>query len=181
MTGNPTRATRWAAGVGEVFAWLLISTGILMAFGWHIPFLGGGLFQGLWIVLIGWFLARGARPSLIRPLAQHALADLPIQRVMRSSLETVDPNLTVVELVQDHMLRSDQRCFPVVGEGRFLGLVCLEDVRRTSQSYWDRVAVKDIMTPADRVRSLSPTEDAAHALDELARLEVDQLPVLDHG
>jgi Zn-dependent protease/predicted transcriptional regulator len=181
ITGSMTRATRWAAAMGELVAWLLISVGVLMAFGLRVPVFGGGLFQGMWFILIGWFLASSARAGLARVLANRALAGVPVHRLMTAQFEAVDPRMTVGRLVSDHLMRSDQRCFPVVASGHFLGLVTLADVRSRLASTWDQVEVERIMTPADAIASVSPDDDAARALEELVRRDVEQVPVLERG
>jgi Zn-dependent protease len=53
-------ATRWAARAGQAVAAGLVISGILMLFGHRIPFLGEGFGQGIWLVLIGWFLNAAA-------------------------------------------------------------------------------------------------------------------------
>src|SRR5262245_14789842 len=55
-TRDLTRATRWAAAVGQAFALLLILAGVIMVLGVRVPWLGRGLVPGLWIAFIGWFL-----------------------------------------------------------------------------------------------------------------------------
>ena len=55
-TGNVRRATRWAAAVGQAFAWVLIGWGVLLLFS-HV-WLGG-----IWSVLIGMFLNSAARAA----------------------------------------------------------------------------------------------------------------------
>jgi Zn-dependent protease/CBS domain-containing protein len=57
-TGQPHKATRWAARVGQVFAALVIFVGVR-----YMLTQGGGALGGLWEVLIGLFLLRGATES----------------------------------------------------------------------------------------------------------------------
>jgi Zn-dependent protease len=54
------KATRWAARGGQAVAALLVICGIVMMFGYRVPLLGRGFGQGLWLVLIGWFLNSAA-------------------------------------------------------------------------------------------------------------------------
>jgi Zn-dependent protease len=179
ITGSLTRATRYAAMVGEAFAWLFIGAGLLMAFGWVLPVVGGGLFQGLWFVLIGWFLASSARTGLARLLARRALAGVPVKQLMLRRFESVDPHLKVDRFVREYVLTTDQRCFPVVSGSRFLGLVCWGDVRATDQAAWENLELSQIMTPAARIGTVRPDDDSARALDELAQRDVDQIAVVD--
>jgi Zn-dependent protease len=69
LTGSFRTATRWAAGVSQLIAWLMIGAGIAMVFGVEVPFFGSGFVSGLWLAFIGWFLSSAPwpwEPSLYR-------------------------------------------------------------------------------------------------------------------
>lgn len=107
VTKDFTRATTWAAGVGRAFGWTLIALGALQVFA------GGGV-QGLWLVLIGWFLSAAARTSRERAVAGKLLENVSVSDVMRTRIATVGPNTTVESLVNEVLLVSDQECIPVL-------------------------------------------------------------------
>lgn len=181
MTGNLIRATRAAATAGQILAWLLILTGIAMAFGIPVPFFGRGFVGGLWLVLIGWFLSAAARASYQQVLIERLLEDVQVRDLMLSHPQVVPPSMTVQSLVDRYMMRSDQRAFPVVDDGRFIGLVCLEDVRRLSRGLWEEKRVTEIMTPAEKIETAGPEEGAVEAVRHLSRHDVAQIPVVEGG
>jgi CBS domain-containing protein len=181
VTGNLRRATRWASGAGQAFAWFLMATGVAMVLGARVPLLGGGLIGGLWVAFIGWFLNNAAALSYRQLVIREALRDVPVARLMLTQLATVPPDLSVSALVDRHLLRSDQRAFPVVANGRLEGMVCLREVRKLDRAAWDKTAVRDIMIPADKLASASPQEDAGEVLSRLAARDLNQLPVLEDG
>jgi len=115
------KATRWASYGGQAFAWLLIGTGVLMLFSLRLPLLGGGLFGGLWLMLIGWFLNNAALVSYRQLLVKQTLEEVPVGRIMQKQVARVDPDLSVARLVEEHMMGSGQRVLPVERAGRFLG------------------------------------------------------------
>lgn len=179
-TGNLERATRWASGVGRVFAWTLMALGVLMLFGVWVPFFGTGPMQGLWFVLIGWFLNNAARASYQQLLVRSAFEDVTVADVMRRQAQVVPPDLTLEQLVRDYFMQSDQQAFPVVrGDGQLIGLVELEQMRAVPPSQWSQVMLGEIMTPADRVDVIAPDQDAVQALHRLA--DHEQIPVVVHG
>lgn len=100
---------------------------------------------------------------------------------MRRDVATVDAGSTIAELVHDHLIRTDQRSFPVVHEGELVGLICVDDLRRVPRERWDVTTVRQVMTPTPRLATATPEEDTAEALDQLASRDVDQLPVLQNG
>ena len=178
-TGSLRKATRWASLLGQGFAWLLIGVGLLMLFGCRFPLLGGGLFGGLWLMFIGWFLNNAALVSYRQLLVKQTLEEIPVSRLMQTRLTRIDPQSTVAQLVDQHMMASGQRVLPVERDGRFLGLVSLSDLQKSERSAWDRMSAAEIMTPRERLACVAPDADAAEALEELARRGVNQLPVLD--
>ncbi|HVU01813.1 MAG TPA: site-2 protease family protein [Polyangiaceae bacterium] len=74
LSKNRVTATLWAGAVGSAFGWLLIAVGVLMTFGGSVRFFGSGAVQGLWLVLLGWFLASAARASRERTLGGRGSA-----------------------------------------------------------------------------------------------------------
>jgi Zn-dependent protease/CBS domain-containing protein len=175
------RATRWASWIGQGIAWLMIVAGVSMIFGVQIPFLGGGVSSGLWLAFIGWFLNTSAVASYRQVVVQDILEGVPVSRMMRSNPPSVAPGISVDELVHDGVMGTDDHAFPVVEEGRLVGLVTLEDVRAIPRGSWGSTAVGEIMTPADRLVSVTPEEDAAEALNQLQARDVRQLPVMRNG
>ena len=76
-TRDFTKATRWAAGVGQAVGMLFIVAGVTMMLGAHIPFLGRGLVSGLWIAFIGWFLQSAAATSYSQVMISDVLGRRP--------------------------------------------------------------------------------------------------------
>jgi len=180
-TDDLRRATRWASWVGQAIAWLMIFAGIAMTFGVQIPFFGTGLGSGLWLAFIGWFLNSASTQSYQKVVVQDILEDVPVARMMRSNPPTVQSGISVSSLVHDHVMGTDDQCFPVLDDGRLVGMVALEDVRGVSRDVWDTTAVSEIMTPADQLVTVSPDEGAADALNKLTGRDVRQLPVIRDG
>jgi len=180
-TGNLRRATRWASWIGQAIAWLMIIGGISMAFGAQIPFFGTGLTSGLWLAFIGWFLNSASVQSYQQVVVHDILEGVAVERMMRTDPPTCLPDCSVNRLVHEHIMRTDDQAFPVLDDGRLVGLVTLEDVRKVSRHAWDTTTVSEIMTPADQLTVVTPDEDAAEALNKLVQRDVRQLPVLRDG
>ena len=179
VTGDLLRATRWATDAGRGFAWMLMGSGVAMALGIRVPLLGMGLVNGLWVMLIGWFLNNAALASYRQALVRETLRDVPVARLMRPLAESVPPQLAVSRFIDEYLMRSDQRAFPVIDGGRLAGLVCLADVRAVPRDRRAATSVGDVMTPASKLSAVRPGDDAAEALSRLAAADVNQLPVID--
>ena len=179
-TRDYSKATRWAAGVGQAVGLLFILAGVTMMLGARIPLLGRGLVSGLWIAFIGWFLKSAAASSYSQVMVSDLLDDVPVSRLMKHQPVTVDAAVSVAQLVDGYLMASAERAFPVVEEGdRLLGIVTMEDVRKVPRDLWQTTRVSDIMTNAPDVAVVSPDETAAAALKTLAARDVEQLPVVD--
>ncbi len=180
ITGDKARASTWAGLTGRVFGGLLLALGVLMAFGSVFPIVGGGLAQGIWFMLIGWYLGGAAQASVEQVTVHDALKDVVVRTLMLTRFDTVDRRVSVEHFVREHVMGSDQRCFPVTSDGRFVGLLSLSDVR-AARGEWGSTEVGALMTPAERIGTVLPEASAADALDDLARRDVDQLAVVDAG
>jgi Zn-dependent protease len=173
VTGDLTKATRWASFSGQAFA------AILMAFG-ITALLRGAFGQGIWLLLIGWFLMNAAKSSLQQTLLTRALEGVRVLDVMRRRPLTVSPGLPVSELVSDRIMATDARAFPVLDpDGLLVGLVTLTDVRKVARDEWLTTAVAAIMTKPPDLLTLPVTASATEALEALGKKEVNQLPVVD--
>jgi len=181
ITGDMHRATRWASQGGQFFAWLLIAAGAAMMLGMRVPVFGTGLIPGLWLAFIGWFLNNAALISYRQLLVREVLEDVPVSRLMQSRYTRISPDITVDALVHDHLLGSEQRAFPVFDDNRFVGMICLQDIRGITRGDWPQTRAGQIMTPAAKLAHADVQEDAATVLERLARRQVNQFPVLEHG
>jgi Zn-dependent protease len=172
------RATRWAANVGRLFAWVLITSGALMIAGIPVPIFGVGLLPGLWLVLIGWFLLSAATASYQQERIGEALRDIPVSEVMRSRFAAIDPGMSVRELVHDVATETDQRTFPVVVGDRLQGIVRLEDVRSVPYEAWHEVPVASLMTRDGSTPVVGPDDQVADALTTMG--DRDAIPVVQN-
>jgi Zn-dependent protease/CBS domain-containing protein len=181
-TGDLHAATRWASGIGRVAAMLLIFAGVLMLFGHRIPYLGSGPVQGLWLILIGWFLMSAAVESYRQTVARGLYRGLPASRLMRSSARPVSENDTAMAVAERFLQDPRERCLPVVNaSGHFAGLVCLSDLAKLPRDQWATRTAREVMTPAASVAAAAPGEDAADVLARMAARDVNQVPVLEDG
>jgi len=181
MSGDLHLATRWASLAGQAFAWLLMSAGLLMMLGFEMPLLGGGLVNGLWLAFIGWYLNNAALLSYRQLLLRESLEHVPVRKLMLARFVRIDPGMPVRTLIEDTVMTEGQRAFPVVAEGRLVGLVSLSDLQRCTPDQRQNASVGDIMTPAARLATAGPDDPALEALAILGRRNLGQIPVVQNG
>ena len=174
VRGERYAATRNAAGVGRFFGYLLMGLGVYFALQ------PGGLFAGIWIALIGWFISTAAESAAVQLSVERTLSGVKVRDVMELDPPSVSPNEPVAELVNERMLRGEHRSFLVRhDDGGLAGIVTLSDVRRLARELWDGARVTDIMTRHADLATVGPDASAEDAMQLLGSREVGQLPVVD--
>ena len=69
----------------------------------------------------------------------------------------------------------------MVSDDRLLGMVGLSDITKVDPKRRATTTVAEIMTPAERLVSVAPDDDAFEALSLLAQRGLNQLPVVRDG
>ncbi len=169
------------SAIGQLFGWMFIVTGIAMTFGVHVVFFGTGFASGLWLAFIGWFLHSAASQSYRRIAIDDAFAGHTVEEIMRRGGPTVSPEMSLETLVHDYLVRSDERVLPVVRDGQLVGLVSVTEVRGIAPAEWRGTPVGKVMRSDVSLAVAAPDEPLKEAFDQLARQNIEQLPVLDHG
>jgi CBS domain-containing protein len=171
--GDAVRSTKLAARTGQFVALLFICLGIFR-------FFAGEGFGGLWIAFIGWFLMQAAGASYASVALASGLKDTHVSDVMERSCVTVDGNLNVQQLVEEHLLRSGRRCFVVEQQGEIAGLVTPHEIKELDRARWPYTTLYDIMRPLDQLHTVEPNTPLIEALETMGRDDVNQLPVVSN-
>ncbi|MFL5873682.1 MAG: site-2 protease family protein [Solirubrobacterales bacterium] len=116
-TGNRNQATRFAANLGRVFAYLFIAGGIALAF-------AGYIFTGVWLALVGMVINGSARGAAMQTALTDRVGDVRVADVMDREPVAIPGDLSVEQALDEYFLRYRWPWFPVVDAAhRFLGLV----------------------------------------------------------
>jgi len=171
-TGDRLRATRIAVAIGQTIAFAMVAFGILTSF--TVNF-----FSGLWTALIGWFLFQAGRMESYQSQLGVALRGHTAGDVATAAPTPFSPQDSA-RVATEALLRSGQRAAAVVGDGRLAGIVTLSDLARSHASSAD-TPVSALMTPVDKIKSISAASDPMQALALLAQSGYHQLPIIDDG
>ncbi len=172
VTHSFRRATEFASSAGHLFAWLFIFLGVWQMF-------SGNFAGGLWIAFIGWFLQNAATASVQQMTLERLLTGHTVGEIMTREYPTLAPEVTLEQLVHDHILSTGRRYFPVVRVGRIEGLLTLHDVKVIPRERWAATRADQAMTPLARLRVAHPSDGLGIALQEMTQEGVNQLPVID--
>ena len=173
-SGDADRATMTAARVGQAVAFGFILLGVMQ-------FFAGAGFGGLWIAFIGWFLLQAAQASYAQVAVVADLRGVRVRDIMSPDCAMVSVNMPVQTLVDEHLLRTGQRCFAVGDSGRIVGLITPHEIKGVARDRWAMTPLSDVMRPIDQLRTIQPDMLAIDALTLMGREDVNQLPVMSEG
>jgi CBS domain-containing protein len=156
-----------------------MALGFLLIAGGVVAALAGAFVTGIWFIFIGWFLRTIAEGSYRQMAMQNLLRGSPVGLVTNRYFQAVPPELSLSSLVSDYVLASSQRCYPVMSQGRLLGLVTLADLGKFPRGEWDERCVSEAMTPREQLRTVRPSDGLAYAAEAMAALDLHQLPVIE--
>ncbi|RIH84583.1 putative zinc metalloprotease Rip3 [Calidithermus terrae] len=152
-------ATRTAAGVSRLIAFAMGIFG-LYAF-------------NLFLVLIALFVYMAASTETEQASLSQALEGLRVRDLMTLEVRSVPPTLSVGELLQ-RMFLERHMGYPVVEEGRVVGLISLEDLQGADPA-------APITERMGKLEAIAPEASALEALKRMAECNFSRLVVMENG
>ena len=161
-TGKMELGTVVAGRAGQFVGWGIV------AYGLYVMFLRDNIFNGLWFVFIGWFLASAAssavRQTRRRP-AERSATDVQVREVMQPNPVVVGPDLAVSELVSECFHRLNCSAAPVLDSGGLTGIVTEAAAQSAGEAAWRRLVVRQIMDSNPVI--VGPNDLAVRALKRM--------------
>jgi CBS domain-containing protein len=154
-------ATRVAATIGRGFGYALIGLGLFLA-------IAASPVSGLWLAFIGWFLLGAATAEARFVAVRDALGDDRVGDLMIRDPAVVGPDLTIGDFMDDVVHRRRFTTYPVVADGRAVGLLPFRCVAQVPRREWDDRRLRECMLPLDEVPRLREDERLVDALVELS-------------
>jgi predicted transcriptional regulator len=127
------------------------------------------------------FLLQGAQAGYTHVLVQEALASVAVRDIMVREVVTVPPSSSVTEVVNRYFLVHGYGGFPVVENGRVLGVVSLTELKQVPAEDRDRMSVREVMMPLEARLTLAPEDDVAVALQRMTQEGLARLVVMERG
>ncbi len=175
-TDDYHKATRIASKVGQGVAYAFMAGGLAL-----MIVVREWWFNGLWFILIGWFLRNAARASYQQVLLRDAFIGITARQLMDYGCPLVPPHLNLMELAQQYILPTGQSCFPISWGTGLEGMVTLQQIKKVPRSSWAITSVQDIMTPASKLKVAYPAQDILSVLQEMSGENTNHIPVIEAG
>jgi Zn-dependent protease/CBS domain-containing protein len=173
FTGDLKRATGIASGIGKGIAYAMIFFGLL------------GLLAGnaslLWLALIGWFLLRAAEAEYQEVVYHEALRGVKVGQIMTQNPVSVDPDLTIEDVVRNYFYKNDWVAYPVVKNGDIKGMINLKRVQGLKKENWANTRVGDIMRPLSPDIVTDPDVEVFDILPKLVTMADGRMLVIKEG
>jgi Peptidase family M50/CBS domain len=154
-TGDRTSATRFAANLGRVFAYIFIGGGLLLIF-------SGNVFGGVWLALIGVIINGSARAAAMQTNVTSGISKLSVADVMDREPVSIPDDLSVEQALDEYFLRYRWAWFPVVDAAHhFLGLVVKDRADEVPETSRTTSFVSDLLERDDgtfQVRDDTPLD-----------------------
>lgn len=159
------QATRWAARIGQAMSVVFGMAGLF-------------LFNNPMLVVIAVFIWFSAAQEAGQVQVQWALQGIPVRNAMITDFRTLAPGDSVAHAVE-LLLRGTQEDFPVVDEGRVVGILTRADLAKA-------LAQGGMQWPVERAMqtqfpSVDGGEPVQAVLERLAGSEYQTFPVLRGG
>jgi CBS domain-containing protein len=164
-------ATQKASSIGRGIALFFIFFGLFSIF------TGGS--GGLWLMLVGWFLFSAAQASYQQATLQEVLSGIKVKNIMAKDMITLNPSVSLDEAVDQYFLRYGYGGFPVIDNGRFLGIITLKEVKNVPREDWRRVKVSDVLVPHEKRWEISPEADVTKALELMIKEDKGRIVVTE--
>jgi Zn-dependent protease len=120
ITGDPNRATRACARIGQVFGMLVMAGGLALIFDSYVT-------SGLWFVLIGLFLTQAARQASVQASVGALIRDVKVADIMDTEPLTIPSQTTLLEADERYFQHGGESWLVVADEdGRYRGLLLRE-------------------------------------------------------
>jgi Zn-dependent protease len=173
-SGDLAAATRTASRVARGFGYLLIAGGLA-----EVVLLGS--FGGVWLAFLGWFLLQAAAGEVRALAARQALGGLRVADLMVRDPATVREDMSVGRFMDDVVWSRRFTTYPVVDDGRAVGLLPFRCVAEVPRTEWDQRRVRDCMLRLDQVPVVAPDDRVIDALEQLDESDVNRALVLEDG
>ncbi|WP_457554427.1 CBS domain-containing protein [Candidatus Pyrohabitans sp.] len=154
-----------------------IATGIARMIAIFMALLGAFM-PNLWLIFIAFFVYIGATQEGEVSKVHLMLSGLKVRDLMSADVVAVDEDITLEEFAEI-MFSKKHMGYPVVRDGRLVGIITFSDLSRVPREKWSSTRVGEVMTK--RLLTISPEEEASEAFMRMARAGVGRLLVVDEG
>ncbi|NER82646.1 MAG: site-2 protease family protein [Leptolyngbya sp. SIO1D8] len=171
-TKSRIKGVRWAARMGQILGWTAVGAGVL-------AYLAQPSLDLIWIVLIGGFAIRNASNYGRIADLQETLSALTAADAVVRDFRVLDAKMTLRQFADEYLLQTTRApMYFAASDGRYRGLVTIDNVRDIERSQWDLLTLQNIARPLDSIPSVRETTALAEVITALETQELSRIVVL---
>jgi Zn-dependent protease/CBS domain-containing protein len=175
LTGDRNRGTRFSGRLGLGFAYLLIGGGAVLA-------LRGDSLNGIWFMVLGWFMSQSARAAVVSSRVRERLDDVTAADLMAPDPLTMPPTLTALDAHEQWFVPHGSPFFAVVdADGRYRGTLRADRVAGALASGQPVLPVSELLDDPDGHDDarVAPETGLEHLLQTPAMRAIGAVMVVD--
>lgn len=171
-TKSRIKGVRWAARMGQILGWTAVGAGLL-------SYLANPSLDLIWIVLIGGFAIRNASNYGRVADLQETLSEMTAADAIARDFRVLDATMTLHQFADEYLLQTTRApMYFAASDGRYRGLVTIEDVREIERSEWDTRTLQSIACPLTTIPSVRETTALAEVITCLENSQLSRIVVL---
>jgi Zn-dependent protease len=174
ITGDMSRSTRIAVGVGRVIAFVLFGAGLFQI-------LIGSIANGLWTMFIGFFLQQAGTAEWRSQMIHDLLAGRTVAQVMEPNAASIPADLRLQDIVDRYVTGFNIHSFIVVEGDEPVGILSAAAIKSVPRNLWPSTTASGAMIPLDKMDSVDPDTSLWRALLTMESDGQNQLPVVGEG
>lgn len=179
LTGSQIKGIRIAAKVGRFLGFLAIFWGMANVFGvtraLGLPSSG----TGLWMVLIGWFVVQNASAYDRVTELQEAMLKVKAEQAMTREFRVIDAGMTLRKFADDYLIQEARSpIYYAASNGRYRGVVNVEDLQRIERSEWETKTLLEIVHPLTEVPTVQESTSIVEVIQILENQKLARVTVL---
>ncbi|PTN12191.1 site-2 protease family protein [Nitrosomonas aestuarii] len=175
FTGDAAKGMQWAVLGGKLVAYGLMLIGAL------VGLQPGMLFNGIWLIGIGWFLFAAAEGSRRAYFSSQLAAHVLVGDVMQKQVPTITADMSILHWIDTQMLLTGQRFALVTEGGQIVGLITLNDAIQCPRAQWADTPVCEVMTTFERLYTVKPANSVLEVMEIMREQNINQVPVMDEA
>jgi predicted transcriptional regulator len=164
--GDILLATKTASKVGSFFAYGLMAYGILHSFLF-------GIFNGLWLVLIGSYLNRQTKQAYIQVKNESMLSSFYAREMISVPRLEIPFDKLVSEAVREYFLVYKKKYFSVIQGDKIVGVIHINDIKKIPFNQRNQYIVGYVMRKASGFPSIDERETGNEVMKKLVLMKTN--------
>lgn len=174
LTGNYQRATLWSERLSNTLAFSFIGLGAFIAF-------RGRLFDGIWVIFIGWFLQNAVASNREQSTLNRSLSLVKVENIMSQEFNQVSEGTSVARVIDTLVTEGWIPVIFVLARGRLKGMLLMHDLVTLPRNCWEGTTVEQVMVPLEPQVQIDPNSTLMTAMLAMDQFNMATLPVVSDG